>query len=307
MSELKSIKTLIVIVGPTGIGKTDLGICLAKSLDTEIISADSRQFYKELRIGTAVPNETQLKSVKHHFIGNKSIDDYYNASSFEFEVIDLLDKLFIQKKNIIMLGGSGMYVDAVCKGIDYLPDIDMDIRNKLIKKFENEGIESLRFELQKYDPEYYKIADLKNPKRLLKALEISIMTGKPYSSFRTKENKTRNFSLLKIGLNIEREQLYYRIDQRVDKMIENGLLDEAKQFLNNKHLNALNTVGYKELFPYFEGEYNLDRAVELIKRNTRRYAKRQLSWFNRDKEIKWFNPSERENIFEFVKNNISNM
>ena len=293
-------KTLIVIVGPTGIGKTDLGIYLAKQLDTEIVSADSRQFYKELKIGTAVPNDEELKEIKHHFIGNKSIDEYYNASSFEFEVIDLLDNLFIDKNTVILLGGSGMYVDAVCKGIDYLPEINMEIRNKLTKKFEDEGIESLRFELKKYDPEYYKTADLRNPKRLLKALEISMQTGKPYSSFRVQEKKERNFSIVKIGLNINRDELYKRIEQRVDNMIEKGLLDEAKQFLQKKNLNALNTVGYKELFPYFEGEYSLERAIELIKRNTRRYAKRQLSWFNRDKEIKWFKPSEREEVLEYI-------
>jgi len=294
-------KTLIVIVGPTGIGKTDLGIFLAKKLNTEIISADSRQFYKELKIGTAVPTDEELKEVKHHFIGNKSIDEYYNASSFEFEVIDLLKKLYKTKDVVILLGGSGMYVDAVCKGIDYLPDIDMEIRNNLIKKFEDEGIESLRFELKKYDPEYYKTVDLKNPKRLLKALEISMQTGKPYSSFRVQKNKKRDFSIIKIGLNIERKKLYNRIEQRVDKMIEKGLVDEAKQFLSKKNTNALNTVGYKELFPYFEGEYDLERAIDLIKRNTRRYAKRQLSWFNRDKEIKWFEPTERKDVLKYIK------
>jgi tRNA dimethylallyltransferase len=297
-------KSLIVIIGPTGIGKTDLSIFLAQKLATEIISADSRQFFRELKIGTAVPDDEQLQAVKHHFIGNKSIHDYYNASSFEFEVIDLLKKLFKTKNQVIMVGGSGMYVDAVCKGIDDLPEIDMEIREQLIKKFETEGIESLRFELKRLDPDYYAIADLKNPKRLLKALEITLQTGKPYSSFRTKTTKKRDFNIIKIGLNIEREKLYERIEQRVDKMIENGLVNEAKQFLAFKHLNSLNTVGYKELFPYLEGKYSLERAVELIKRNSRRYAKRQLSWFNRDKEINWFRPDEREKILNFIQNNI---
>jgi len=292
-------KILIVIVGPTGIGKTDLGLFLAKKLNTEIISADSRQFYKELKIGTAVPTDKELKEVKHHFIGNKSIDEYYNASNFEFEVIDLLKELYKTKDIVILLGGSGMYVDAVCKGIDYLPDIDIEIRNKLIKKFEEEGIESLRFQLKKLDPEYYKITDLKNPKRLLKALEICIQTGKTYSSFRLQKNKKRDFSVIKIGLNMNREKLYSIIEQRVDIMIKAGLVDEAKQFISKKGLNALNTVGYKELFPYLEGEYDLKRAIELIKRNTRRYAKRQLSWFNRDNEIKWFEPTEKNKILEF--------
>ncbi len=298
--------TLVVIIGPTAIGKTDLSIYLAQKLATEIISADSRQFYKELKIGTAVPDNAQLKAVKHHFIGNKSIHDYYNASSFEFEVINLLKKLFLKKNQVIMVGGSGMYVDAVCKGIDDLPEIDMEIRNSLIKKFETEGIESLRFELKRLDPDYYAIADLKNPKRLLKALEITLQTGKPYSTFRTKTIKKRNFNILKIGLNMDREKLYERIELRVDKMIENGLIDEAKQFIKYKNLNSLNTVGYKELFPYIEGEYSLERAIELIKRNTRRYAKRQLSWFKRDKEINWFMPDEKEKILNFIFKNLKN-
>ncbi len=298
-------KTLIVIVGPTGIGKTDLSIFLAQKLATEIISADSRQFFRELKIGTAVPDDEQLQEVKHHFIGNKSIQEYYNASSFEFEVIDLLKKLFKTKNQVIMVGGSGMYVDAVCKGIDDLPEIDMEIRKQLIKKFETEGVESLRFELKRLDPDYYAVADLKNPKRLLKALEITLQTGQPYSTFRTQSIKKRDFKILKIGLNIEREKLYERIEERVDKMIENGLVDEAQLFLPFKHLNSLNTVGYKELFPYMEGAYPLERAVELIKRNSRRYAKRQLSWFNRDKEINWFRPNEREKILEFINSYIS--
>lgn len=294
-------KTLIVIVGPTGIGKSDLGIYLAKKFGTEIISADSRQFYKELKIGTAVPPDEELKMVKHHFIGNKSIHDYYNASTYEFEVIDLLDKLFIDKNPLVFLGGSGMYVDAVCKGIDDLPEIDMGIRNSLIEKFETEGIESLRFELKKLDPDYYAIADLKNPKRLLKALEITLQTGKPYATFRKKSIKKRNFNTLKIGLNIEREDLYHRIEQRVDKMIASGLVEEARRFYQYRNLNSLNTVGYKELFPYFDEKYPLERAIELIKRNSRRYAKRQLSWFNRDKEINWFKPDEKEKILNFVQ------
>lgn len=301
-SNCKQVKknTLIVIVGPTGIGKTNLGIYLAQKLDTEIISADSRQFYKELKIGTAVPTDDELKLVKHHFIANKSIHDYYNASSFEFEVIDLLATLFKEKKQIILLGGSGMYIDAVCRGIDDLPEIDMKIRNKLINKYEKEGIESLRFELKRLDPEYYAIADLKNHKRLLKALEISMMTGQPYSVFRKKITKKRDFSTIKIGLNMGRDALYQGINQRVDKMIGEGLVEEAREFHRYKSLNSLNTVGYKELFPYFENEYPLERAIELIKRNSRRYAKRQLSWFNRDKEINWFKPDEKEKIFNFV-------
>jgi len=297
--------TLIIIIGPTGIGKTKLGIFLAQKLDTEIISADSRQFYKELKIGTAVPSEDEMKLVKHHFIGNKSIHDYYNASSFEIEVIDLLTKRFKEKNQLILLGGSGMYVDAVCHGIDDLPEIDMGIRNQLIKKYEKEGIESLRFELKKLDPDYYAITDLRNSKRLLKALEITMMTGQPYSTFRKKVVKQRDFSIIKIGLNTERHVLYQKIEQRVDKMIADGLVEEVRQFHQYKNLNSLNTVGYKELFPYFDGEYSLERAIELIKRNSRRYAKRQLSWFNRDKEISWFKPDEKEKILNFVQENCS--
>jgi len=297
-------KTLIIILGPTGIGKTDLGISIAKKLDTEIISCDSRQFYKELKIGTAMPDKEQLLTVKHHFIGNLSIHDYYNASMFEIEVLKLLDELFQKKKNIIMLGGSGMYIDVVCRGIDDLPDIDPEIRNKLQDKFEKEGIESLRFELKRLDPEYYSIVDLKNPKRILKGLEICMMTGKTYSSFRTSVKKERNFKILKIGLNMDREKLYQRIDARVDMMIRVGLVEEARIFYHLKHINALKTVGYKELFDHFEGLYDLNKAIELIKRNSRHYAKRQLTWFARDKEINWFEPTDEEKITEFIDANL---
>jgi tRNA dimethylallyltransferase len=297
-------KNLIVITGPTGIGKTDLGIYLAKELETEIISADSRQFYKELKVGTAVPTDQQLLEAKHHFIGNISIHDYYNASIYEFAVIELLNTLFKTKETIILLGGSGMYIDAVCKGIDDLPEIDPEIRMKLNEKYKSEGIESLRFELKRLDPEYYKIVDLKNPKRILKGLEICMMTGKTYTSYRKAIKKERDFNILKIGLKIDRSKLYERIDARVDMMIEQGLLDEARAFHPYKNINALNTVGYKELFDYFDGEYDLNKAIELIKRNSRRYAKRQLSWFMRDKEINWFEPTEKKLILDFITQNL---
>jgi tRNA dimethylallyltransferase len=292
--------TLISIVGPTGIGKTDLGISIAKKLSTEIISADSRQFYKELKIGTAMPDEKQLLEIKHHFIGHLSIHDYYNASIFEFGVIELLEKLFKQKEQVLMVGGSGMYIDAVCKGIDDLPEIDQEIRASLHAKFEKEGIESLRFELKRLDPEYYSIVDLRNPKRILKGLEICLMTGKTYTSFRTSEKKERDFRILKIGLNMDRKKLYQRIDKRVDKMFEAGLLEEAKNFYPFRNLNALKTVGYKELFEHFDGMYDLDKAIELIKRNSRHYAKRQLTWFGRDKEIEWFEVSDKDKIMEYI-------
>ncbi len=301
---MKKKKTLVVIVGPTGIGKTDLGVFLAQNLNTEIISADSRQFYRELKIGTAVPSDEELTAVKHHFIGQLSIHEYYNASTFEFEVMDLLEEKFNQLDTMLMVGGSGMYVDAVCRGIDDLPEIDQEIRAKLEEKFQKEGIESLRFELKKLDPEYYDVVDLRNPKRILKGLEICLMTGKTYTSFRKSIKKERDFDTLKIGLTMDREKLYERIEKRVDRMLEQGLVEEAKEFNSFKQLNALNTVGYKELFAHFDGEYDLAKAVELIKRNSRRYAKRQLSWFKRDEEIIWFESVEQIKIWEFIKTRV---
>jgi tRNA dimethylallyltransferase len=298
------LKTLVTIIGPTGIGKTELGVFLAQRLDTEVVSADSRQFYKELKIGTAVPDDAELKMVKHYFIGNISIHDYYNASSFEFAVIDLLKELFKLKEQVLMVGGSGMYVDAVCRGIDDLPEINQEIRAKLEKKFQDEGIESLRFELKKLDPEYYEVVDLRNPKRILKGLEICMMTGKTYTSYRQAIKKDRDFDILKIGLTMEREKLYKRIEARVDAMIGQGLVEEAKQFYKYKSLNSLKTVGYKELFAHFDGEYDLNRAIELIKRNSRRYAKRQMTWFKRDNEINWFDRDKKEEIWEFIEKTI---
>ena len=289
-----------MLLGATGIGKTDLSISLAKSFNAEIISSDSRQFYKELRIGTAVPTAEQLAEVKHYMIHNKSITDYYSAGKYELEVMELLKNIFIEKDVAMLVGGSGMYIDAVCKGIDNLPDIDQNIRNSLLKKYENEGIESLRFDLKHLDPEYYEIVDLQNYKRILKALEITIQTGKKYSSFRTLPNKKRDFEIIKIGLQRDREELYNRINLRVDLMMQEGLLDEVKSVYKYKNLNSLNTVGYKEIFPYLDGEYNLERAIELIKRNSRRYAKRQMTWFNRDKSTTWFHPEKSEDIHEFL-------
>ena len=294
-------KTLIVISGPTGIGKTDLSIDIAKMLDTVIISADSRQIYKELQIGTAVPDKKQLSAVKHFMIQNKSIFDYYSAGKYELEVDKILNENFKIKDNILLVGGSGLYIDAVCKGIDELPDIDQDIRKDLCKVYDSDGIESLRFDLKRLDPEYYEKVDLQNSKRILKALEICRQTGKTYTSFLKHSEKKRPFKIIKIGLERDRHELYNRINKRVDIMIENGLLEEAEQFLEHKNLNSLNTVGYKELFPYFENEYPLERAVELIKRNSRRYAKRQITWFKRDKEINYFHPENIDEINSFIQ------
>ncbi len=297
-------KKLIVIVGPTGIGKTDLSIDIAKEFNTEIISSDSRQIYKELKIGTAVPSDNQLKQVKHYFVGNKSIYDYYNASMFEFEVIDLLNDLFNKYDQVVMTGGSGLYINAVCDGIDDLPTIDEEIRNELIGKYNKEGIEGLRLRLKMLDPESYKSVDLKNYKRILKALEVSIQTGRPYSSFLSKSKKQRNFRSIKVGLQRDRDELYDRINKRVDLMVEEGLVEEAKRFFKDRCLNSLNTVGYKELFEYFDGAITLQKAIELIKRNSRHYAKRQISWFARDKEIVWFHPDEKNKIIEEIRTHI---
>ncbi len=295
--------TLVIIVGPTAIGKTNVSIEIAEAINTEIISADSRQIYSELCIGTAVPTEEELHRVPHHFIQNKSIYDYYNASMFEEEVSGLLESLFQKHFQVIMTGGSGLYIKAVCDGIDELPRIDMNVREQLIRKYETEGVESLRFMLRSVDPEYYKQADLKNPKRLLKALEVSVMTGKPYSSFLTQEKKKRPFNMIKIGLNMERKVLYERINARVDQMIEQGLAEEARSFYDvfkKKKLNALNTVGYKELFDFFDGIHSKETAIDLIKRNTRRYARKQLTWFSKDTEINWFHPNEIQRIIDFI-------
>ena len=298
-------KHLIIITGPTASGKTDLAVKLAQHYATDIISADSRQIFKEMRIGTAVPDDEVLQSVKHYFIQTRSVKEYYNAFMYETEVIDLLDNtLFKKYDNVVMCGGSMMYVDAVCNGIDLIPDPDIEIRNSLWQKFENEGIEPLRQQLLNLDPEYYKICDLNNHKRIIKALEVSIQTGKPYSSYRTGNKKQRNFEIIKIGLNLPREILHQRINQRVDIMMENGLLHEAETLYPLKSLNSLNTVGYRELFDYMDGKTNLDTAVELIKRNTRRYARKQISWFNGDPEVKWFQPDRVEDIINYCDSKI---
>ena len=297
-------KYLFVIVGPTGIGKTELSIGIAEKLKTEIISADSRQFYRELKIGTAAPDSGQLKKIKHHFIGNRSIAEYYSIFMFEQDVLKILDNLYSKYGSVIMTGGSGLYIDAVCSGVDDIPDIEEQIREEILKKYEKEGIEGLRFDIKKLDPYFYDSADLKNPKRLMRALEVCVMTGKPFSSFRKGSLVKRPFNIKLIGLNRDREELYNIINKRVDKMIEEGLIEEAKEFYSKKHLNSLNTVGYKELFPFFDGEYPIDRAIELIKRNSRRYAKRQLTWFNKNKNIKWFHPDDEEDIIEYIHSEI---
>jgi len=291
---------LIVILGPTGVGKSDLSVEIASHFDTEIISADSRQFYREMTIGTAVPAENQLNRVKHHFIKFLSVKDYFSSSLFERAVIELIPSLFIKNRIVVMTGGSGMYIDAVCKGIDDIPDIDLAIREKYNEKYREEGIESLRRELKLLDPEYYARVDLKNHKRIIRALEIFESTGRRYSEFLTKKSADRNFFIIKIGLEREREDLYGRINARVDDMVENGLENEARGLFDLRELNPLKSVGYRELFDFFEEKISKEKAIELIKRNSRRYAKRQMTWWSRDKEIKWFSPENREEIIRYI-------
>lgn len=299
-------KYLIVLLGPTGVGKTDLSITLSYQFNAPILSADSRQFYREMSIGTAAPTETILNTTPHYFVGNKSISDRYSCGMFEIEVLNQLDELFKSHQSAMLVGGSGLYIDSVCNGIDDFPSPDAELRKDLYSQLHNEGIEGLKKQLQLLDPEYYNQVDLKNTQRILKAIEVCLQTGRPFSSFRTKPSKPRPFVPIKIGINRSREELYQRINDRVDGMIADGLVDEVKGLYNQKHLNALNTVGYKEIFEYLDGITTLEEAIELIKRNSRRYAKRQLTWWARDKEITWFHPKQVNMIIEFIKNKIQN-
>lgn len=293
-------KTVVVIVGPTGIGKTDVTLKLAQHYNSVIISADSRQVFKELKIGTASPTKEDLNKVQHYLVGIKSIFDYYSAYEFEQDAIATVEKLFNSYDLLFMTGGSMMYVDAFCNGIDDLPTVDKKLREEVAEEYDKNGLEYMQRKLKLLDPIYYEQVDLKNYKRVVHAIEICLMTGKPYSQLRTKPNVERPFNIIKIGLNIERKELYERINSRVDKMFELGLEEEARSVYKYKELNSLNTVGYKELFAHFDGEYDLERAKELIKRNSRHYAKKQLSWFNRDKFINWYNPCEIDKIREFL-------
>ncbi len=301
-------QVLIVIVGPTAVGKTAATIELAHHYGIPVINADSRQIYKELKIGTASPSEQQLKEVRHYFVGTKSISDYYNASMYEQEVMALLaqNDATNSQKNAgnarinLLSGGSMMYVDAVCNGIDDIPTIRDDIREQMKKRYETEGLEALCKDLQRLDPEHYETVDRQNHRRVIHALEICYQTGRTYTSFRTQQKKPRPFKIIKIGLNREREELYNRINQRVDQMMAEGLLDEAKSLYPQRQLNALNTVGYKELFNYLEQRWSLDEAIERIKGNTRRYARKQLTWFKRDPKVKWFHPDQEKDILHYI-------
>lgn len=293
-------KTLIVLLGPTGVGKTDLSIEIAKYFGTSIISCDSRQIYKEMYIGTAVPAPEQLAAVPHYFIQTLSVEDYYNSWQFEVQALEKIHELFESSDVVVMAGGSMMYIDAVCKGIDDIPTITPELREELMKVYEERGLEYMQGLLKELDPVFYEQVDLSNAKRVIHAVEVCRMAGVPYSSLRTNTPKDRGFDIVRIGLNRDKEELYERIDRRVDQMLADGLEAEARGLLPLRRLNALNTVGYKELFDYFEGVTDREEAIRLIKRNSRRYARKQLSWFRRDEDIRWFHPEARQDIFEYL-------
>lgn len=298
-------RTLVVILGPTAVGKTDISLELAEQLQTSIISADSRQLYADLKIGTAAPTPDQQARVRHHFVGTLQLSDYYSAAQYADEVLALLEQLFKSQDTVLMTGGSMMYIDAVCQGIDDIPSVDTDTRAMMWQRYEEVGLEGLQRELKMLDPEYYAIVDLKNYKRIVHALEICYMTGKTFTSFRQRKQVKRPFQIIKIGLNRERDELFNRINQRVDQMMQEGMLEEAKKVYPFRHLNSLNTVGYKELFKYFDGEWTLEDAVEKIKRNTRIYAKKQLTWVKKDMSIRWFHPDQRTDIFSYINMQIN--
>lgn len=297
---MSSAKTLIVITGPTAVGKTALCLDIAQHFGIPIINADSRQIYKELKIGTASPTSEQLQLVPHYFVGSLSLTDYYSASLFEQQVLEILSRQFRSHDFALMAGGSMMYIDAVCDGIDDIPTVDDQTRETLKRRLAQEGLEALVEQLKELDPEYYEIVDRQNPRRVVHGLEICLMTGKTYTSFRKREKKERPFRIVKIGLNRPREELYDRINQRVDQMMQQGLLDEAKALYPMRQMNALNTVGYKELFDYLDGRWPLEEAVERIKGNTRRYARKQLTWYKKDPQIRWFHPDEKEQIISYI-------
>ncbi len=296
-----SMNTLIVLLGPTGVGKTTLSFELAERLGSPILSADSRQLYAEIPIGTAAPTKEEQERIKHYFIGTHHLTDYYSAAQYEIDVLKLTEELFKTHSTLLITGGSMMYIDAVCKGIDDIPTVDDITRRTLLDRYEQEGLEPLVDELRLLDPEYYRVVDLKNPKRVIHALEICYMTGRTYTSFRTQTTKKRPFRIIKIGLHREREELYNRINSRVDQMIADGLIDEARRVYPYRNLNSLNTVGYKELFAHFDGDCTLEFAIEKIKQNSRIYSRKQMTWFRRDNSIQWFHPNETEAIIEYLE------
>lgn len=293
-------KKLVVLLGPTGVGKTELSLHIARRLQCPILSADSRQLYRDMYIGTAAPTPEQLACARHYFVGTLALDDYYSAACYEEEAISLLSRLFDTHDSLLLTGGSMLYIDAVCNGIDEMPTVSDEVRKAVVAKYEQEGLAAVQQELQELDPEFYDKVDRNNPKRVIHAVEICRMTGRPYSEFRTNPRKERDFDIIKIGLNRPREELFERIGRRVDAMIADGLEEEARRLYPHRHLNSLNTVGYKEMFAYFDGTYTLPEAIEKIKRNTRVYAKKQLTWFKRDNAITWFSPDDMEAILVHI-------
>lgn len=295
---------LVVLIGPTAVGKTDTSFAIAEHFGCPIISADSRQMYSGMEIGTAAPTPAELSRHKHYFVGQLRPGDYYSAARYEQEVLALLANEFKKHSTLLLTGGSMMYIDAVCKGIDDIPTVDEETRQMVKNRYEEKGLEYLSNELRLLDPEYYRQADIKNPKRVMHALEICYMTGKPYSSFRIGKNRTRPFNIIKIGLKRERDELYERINKRVDTMIENGLIEEAKKLYHLRNHNSLNTVGYKEIFKVLDGEWDLPFAIEKIKQNTRIYSRKQMTWYRRDEEVTWFHPDDIDNILSFIHRSI---
>ena len=296
---------LFVILGPTGVGKTDISIDLATTLSCSIVSSDSRQIYKEISIGTAKPSEEELNKVKHYFISTQSITDHYSSGQYELDAIPIIESEIEKSGNALLVGGSMLYISAICNGIDDIPNIDPEVREEVTTLYNKVGLDGIRNQLKLLDPIHYKEVDPMNAKRIKHALEVCLQTGRPFSELRTGIAKKRNFNIIKIGLKRDREELYNNINNRVLKMMETGLLEEARNVYTYKEYNSLNTVGYKELFKYFEKEWTLDYAISMIQQNTRRYAKKQMSWFNKDKDIQWFHPEEKTSILQFVKEHIS--
>lgn len=298
-------KYLVVIAGPTASGKTATAIKVAKALGTEIISADSRQFYKELPIGTAAPTPEEQSEVQHHMIHNLNVEDKYDVADYEQDVLDLLKKLFVNHDTVVLTGGSGLFIDAVCKGLDSIPDISEDVRNKVDELYKKGGLIALQNEVERLDPEYYNVVDKYNPRRLQRAVEVCYQTGLTYTSFRKNTVKQRDFKIIKVALLWERNELISRINLRVENMVKEGLLEEVKSMCSKRHLNSLNTVGYKELFEYFDGKVSLNEAIENIKINTRQYAKRQMTWLRKNNDYKWFTVDEQEDMLKYINAVIS--
>jgi tRNA dimethylallyltransferase len=293
---------LLLVVGPTAVGKTSLCLKLANRFQTAILSCDSRQFYREMNLGTAKPSPPELAEAPHYFINSRSIEEDYDVKQFEKEAIELLDTLFERSQVVVMTGGSGLFADAVTDGLDEMPEIDSSIRQEIIAEYEDKGLTFLQQEVQNCDPIYFELVDQQNPQRLMRAIEVFRGTGKPFSDFRIKQKKNRSFTVIKIGLERPREELYARIESRMDSMIQAGLFDEADALFSKRHLNALQTLGYSEIFNFLEGKYDREEAVRLLKRNSRRYAKRQLTWFKKDPAIRWFNPDNEKTIMDYLNN-----